>query len=317
MTSARFDPMSASGGSKAIVAAFLANMGIAAAKFLGFVVTGSSSMLAESIHSVADSGNQALLVLGRKRGRRERDDAHPFGHGRERYFWAFVVALVLFTLGAVFSIYEGIHKLQHPEHLESAQWAIGILLVAICLEAYSFRTAIHESNQVRGPQGWASFIRRSRSPELPVLLLEDFGALVGLTLALTGVGLTVVTDDPMWDAIGTISIGSLLAVIAVVLATEMKSLLMGETATVEDQAKIIDAIEDAPSVESVIYVRTQHIGPDDILVGAKVDFDHGLSMAGVASAIDDVEARIRAAVPSATTIFLEPDILRSQPQNES
>ncbi len=309
--------MSATGGSKAIVAAFLANMGIAAAKFVGFIVTGSSSMLAESIHSVADSGNQALLVLGQKRGRRDRDDAHPFGHGRERYFWAFVVALVLFTLGAVFSIYEGIHKLQHPEHLESAEWAIGILLVAICLEGYSFRTAIHESNLVRGPQGWATFIRRSRSPELPVLLLEDFGALIGLTLALAGVGLTVLTDDPMWDAIGTISIGSLLAVIAVVLATEMKSLLMGETATVEDQAKIIDAIEDAPSVESVIYVRTQHIGPDDILVGAKVDFDHELSMSGVATAIDDVEARIRVAVPTATTIFVEPDILRSQPQNES
>ena len=305
--------MSTGGGSKAIVAAFLANMGIAVAKFIGFAVTGSSSMLAESIHSVADSGNQALLVLGNKRSLRERSDEHPFGHGRERYFWAFIVALVLFTLGATFSIYEGIHKLQHPEHLEDAWWAIGILLVAIGLESFSFRTAIGESNLVRGNQGWATFIRRSRAPELPVVLLEDFGALIGLGFALCGVGLTIVTDDPMWDAIGTICIGTLLGVIAVVLATEMKSLLMGETATVEDQAKILDAIEDAPSVVGVIYVRTQHLGPDDILVGAKLDLDHRLDTAGIADAIDDVEARIRAAVPTATTIFIEPDITRPQP----
>lgn len=305
--------MSTGGGSKAIVAAFLANMGIAVAKFVGFIVTGSSSMLAESIHSVADSGNQALLVLGNKRARRERDVKHPFGHGRERYFWAFIVALVLFTLGATFSIYEGIHKLQHPEQLEDAQWAIGILLVAIGLEAVSFRTAIGESNLVRGDQGWATFIRRSRAPELPVVLLEDFGALIGLALALCGVGLTVVTDDPMWDAIGTICIGTLLGVIAIVLATEMKSLLMGETATIEDQAKILDAIEDAPAVVSVIYVRTQHLGPDDILVGAKLDLDHGLNTTGIADAIDDIEARIRSAVPIATTIFIEPDITRPQP----
>ena len=317
MASASFDHMSADGGAKAIVAAFIANMGIAVAKFIGFLVTGSSSMLAESIHSVADSGNQALLVLGRKRGRRARDAAHPFGHGRERYFWAFVVALVLFTLGAAFSIYEGVHKLQHPEHLESAEWAIGILLVAICLEAYSFRTAIHESNLVRGRQGWATFIRRSRSPELPVVLLEDFGALIGLALALTGVSLTVITDDPMWDAIGTICIGSLLAVIAVVLASEMKSLLMGETATEEDQASIVEAIGSAPSVRSVIYVRTQHLGPDDILVAAKVDLDHELTVEGVAAAIDELERRVRAVVPAATMIFIEPDILRAQAQNES
>lgn len=305
--------MSTGGGSRAIVAAFLANMGIAVAKFIGFIVTGSSSMLAESIHSVADSGNQALLVLGNKRAARERDAEHPFGHGRERYFWAFVVALVLFTLGAVFSLYEGIHKLQHPELLESAQWAIGILLVAIALEAFSFRTAIHESNLIRGRQGWATFIRRSRAPELPVVLLEDFGALIGLTLALLGVGLTVLTDDPMWDAIGTICIGTLLAVIAVVLAVEMKSLLMGETATVEDEAKILDAIGSAPAVVGVIYLRTQHLGPDDILVGAKLDLDHALSVAGIADAIDDVERRIREAVPTATTIFIEPDITRPQP----
>lgn len=305
--------MSTGEGSRAIVAAFLANVGIALAKFVGFAVTGSSSMLAESVHSVADSGNQALLVMGKRRSTREADEAHPFGHGRERYFWAFVVALVLFTLGAVFSIYEGIHKLSHPEHLESAGWAIGILLVAIVLESLSFRTAISESNHHRGDHGWWAFIRHSRSPELPVVLLEDFGALIGLTLAFLGVSLTIVTDDPMWDAIGTIAIGSLLAIIAVTLAIEMKSLLMGETATAENERRIIGAIESAPSVIGVIYVRTQHLGPDDLLVGVKVDLDHDLSVPALADAIDDVEARIRGAVPIARTIFVEPDITRPEP----
>jgi cation diffusion facilitator family transporter len=305
--------MSTGGSSRAIVAAFLANVGIALSKFIGFLVTGSSSMLAESIHSVADSGNQALLALGQKRSAREADEKHQFGHGRERYFWAFVVALVLFTLGSVFSIFEGIRKFQHPEALESAGWAIGILFVAIVLESLSIRTAISESNPLRGEQGWAAFIRHSRNPELPVLLLEDFGALIGLALALAGVGLTIVTGNPRWDAVGTICIGSLLGVIAAVLATEMKSLLIGEGATDEDQTKIVEAIESAPAVLGVIYVRTQHMGPDDLLVGVKADLDHSLSVAGIADAINDVEARIRAAVPIATTIFIEPDITRPQP----
>ena len=302
--------MSTGGGSRAIIAAFLANMGIAAAKFVGFLITGSSSLLAESVHSVADSGNQGLLLLGKKRSVRKADVHHQFGYGSERYFWAFVVALVLFTLGAVFSIYEGFHKLQHPEHLESAGVAIVILLVAIALESYSLHTAVGEANQVRGNQGWWSFIHRSRGPELPVLLLEDLGALVGLSLALIGVGLTVVTDEPRWDAYGTISIGVLLAVIAVTLATEMKSLLIGEGATEEHQAKIVGAIESAPLVRGLIYLRTQHIGPDDLLVAAKVEFDHDLSVAGLAEAIDVVEARIRDEVDVVGAIFIEPDISR-------
>ncbi len=302
--------MSTGGGSRAIIAAFLANMGIAAAKFGGFLVTGSSSMLAESVHSVADSGNQGLLLLGKKRSVRAPTDQHQFGYGRERYFWSFVVALVLFTLGAVFSIYEGIHKLQHPEELESAGWAIGILLVAIVLESFSFHTAIREADLVRGSDSWWGFIRHSRGPELPVLLLEDFGALVGLTLALCGVGLTIVTDDPMWDAFGTISIGVLLAVIAVTLAVEMKSLLIGEGATPDDQRKITHAIESAPDVRGLIHLRTEHLGPDDLLVAAKVEFDHGLSVRRLAEAIDVVEERIRAEVTATGPIFIEPDIAR-------
>lgn len=235
-------------GNKAVVAALLANAGIAVAKFVGFAITGSASMLAESIHSVADSGNQGLLLLGGKRARKRADEEHPFGYGRERYFWAFVVALVLFSLGGAFATYEGISKIRQPHDVESPGVAIGILLFAILLETFSFRTAIVEANHVREGAPWWQFIRRSKNPELPVVLLEDLGALVGLGLALAAVVATLVTDDPLWDGIGTLSIGVLLSVIAVVLAMEMKSLLLGETADARVQAAIRAAIEGEPGV---------------------------------------------------------------------
>src|SRR5688500_2690734 len=229
-------------GTRAVVAALLANAGIAIAKFVGFIITGSASMLAESIHSAADSGNQGLLLLGGKRARRAADATHPFGYGRERYFWAFVVALVLFSLGGAFAIYEGISKIRHPHPVDSPEVAVGILVLAILLETFSFRTAVVEANHVRGDAGWWQFIRRSKNPELPVVLLEDLGALVGLVLALAAVGTTLATDDPIWDGIGTLSIGVLLTVIAIVLAIEMKSLLIGETADATVEASIRAAI---------------------------------------------------------------------------
>ena len=167
-------------GTRAVIAALLANVGIAVAKFVGFVITGSASMLAESIHSVADSGNQCLLLLGGRRARREADEAHPFGYGRERYFWAFIVALVLFSLGGAFAIFEGIEKIRHPHEVESPAVAIAILLFAVALETYSFRTAIVEADKIRGDASWWQFIRRSKNPELPVVLLEDLGAEIGL-----------------------------------------------------------------------------------------------------------------------------------------
>lgn len=300
--------MSAEGGTKAIVAALVANLGIAVSKFVAFVFTGSSSMLAESIHSVADSGNQGLLLLGKKRSVREKTPQHPFGYGRERYFYAFIVALVLFTVGAVFSLYEGIHKIQHPEEVRSPAWAFGVLIVAIGLESFSFRTAIVESNHVRGDQTWVQFIRRSKSPELPVVLLEDLGALVGLVLALIGVGLAVLTGDGIWDGIGTVSIGVLLAIIAVILAIETKSLLLGEGAGPEVEEQIVAALEATTEVDHVMHIKTQYMGPDELLVAAKIAVHHDETAADIANAINSAEAKIREQFPVARLIYLEPDI---------
>jgi len=303
--------MSTAGSTRAILAALAANAGIAAAKFVGYVITGSSSMLAESVHSVADTANQGLLLWGQRQARREADRLHPFGYGRSRYFYSFVVALVLFTLGSVFALYEGYHKISHPEPITSAPVAIAILVVAIGLESYSFRTAIVESRPLKGSSGWWRFIRTSRSPELPVVLLEDAGALIGLIFALTGVGLTVLTGNAVWDGIGTIGIGALLGVIAVILMVEMHSLLIGEGATPEQQHAIWEALEGTSHVDRVIHLRTQYLGPDEMLVGAKIALPPDCELATVAQVIDDAEARIREAVPAARVIYLEPDLDRA------
>ncbi len=284
--------MSASGGTRAIVAALVANAGIAVAKFVGYLITGSSSMLAESVHSVADTSNQGLLLLGGKRAKRAATSEHPFGYGRDRYFYSFVVALLLFSLGSVFALYEGIHKLEKPEALTSPLVAVAILLVAIGLETYSFRTAIVESRPLKGQGTWWQFIRQSKVPELPVVLLEDLGALVGLVLALLGVGLTVVTDNPVFDALGTICIGILLGVIAVILIIEMKSLLIGEGAAPPVLARIVAELE-AGAVERVIHIRTQYIGPEELLVAAKIALTPGMPVEDVARAIDAAESRVR------------------------
>ncbi|HBL08712.1 MAG TPA: cation transporter, partial [Acidimicrobiaceae bacterium] len=272
----------ATSGTRAVVTALAANLGLAVAKFVGFLVTRSASMLAESIHSATDSANQALLLLGARRARRPASAAHPFGYGRERYFWSFVVALVLFSAGAVFAVYEGISKVRHPHEIDNVGWAIGILLVGVLLEMWSLRTAVVEANRYRGDSSWRRFIVDSKQPELPVVLLEDIGALVGLLFALTAVGLAETTGDPRWDGVGTLAIGLLLGVIAIVLAREMQSLLIGESADDADLEAIRMAIESVPAVDRLIHLRTQHLGPDQILVGAKVAFDPGLDTAGVA-----------------------------------
>ena len=302
--------MAAGGGTKAIIAALAANAGIAAAKFVGFLITGSSSMLAESVHSVADTSNQGLLLLGQKTAQREADSRHPFGYGRDRYFYSFVVALLLFTLGSAFALYEGIHKVQHPEDLTSPIVAIAILSVAIGLETFSFRTAIVEARKVKGDVSWWRFIRQSKSPELPVVLLEDAGALFGLIFAFAGVGLSVITGDPVWDGIGTIVIGLLLGVIAIFLIVEMKSLLIGEGSNPVELRTITEELA-AGKVERVIHIRTQYIGPEELLVAAKVALPPGLPAADVAQAIDDAELRVRTKVPAARLIYLEPDLDRS------
>lgn len=295
-----------------MVAALSANLGIAVTKFVAFALTGSSAMLAESIHSVADSGNQVLLLVGGRRSRRGATPDHPFGYGRERYLYAFVVSVVLFVVGGLFALYEAYHKLIHPEAIDSWHWVpLVVLGTAIGLESLSFRTAIRETNKIRGGMTWGGFIRRAKVPELPVILLEDFAALVGLVLALLGVGLTLLTGNGIWDALGTGAIGILLVVVAIVLAIETKSLLIGEAPVEEQTAAIERAIIEGPEVERVIHLRAVHIGPEDVLVAVKVAVRHDDTAAAVARGIDAVEARIRAALPIARVIYIEPDILQA------
>ncbi|MEU3778186.1 cation diffusion facilitator family transporter [Streptomyces sp. NPDC032472] len=303
--------MSASGGTRAIVAALAANLAIAAAKFVAFVFSGSSSMLAESVHSLADSGNQGLLLLGGKKAKREATPQHPFGYGRERYIYAFLVSIVLFTVGGMFALYEGYDKIKHPHEIEAWYWPVGVLVFAIIAEGFSFKTAIKESNELRGGLSWGQFIKRAKAPELPVVLLEDAGALIGLLLALVGVGLALLTGDGVWDGIGTLAIGTLLILIAIVLAAETKSLLLGEAAGPEEVAKIAAALVDGDTVTRVIHMRTLHLGPEELLVAAKIAVQHDDTAAEVANAINAAEARIRTAVPIARVIYLEPDIYKS------
>ncbi|MEV1288689.1 cation diffusion facilitator family transporter [Micromonospora sp. NPDC049679] len=301
--------MSAGGGTKAIVAALMANLGIAVTKFIAWALTGSSSMLAESIHSVADSGNQALLLLGGRRAQRQATPQHPFGYGRERYIYAFIVSIVLFSVGGLFALYEAYHKWHEGGGITEYQWVpVVVLVIAIAMESYSFRTAIVESNRIRGNTSWKNFVRRAKAPELPVVLLEDLGALVGLVLALFGVSLTLITGNGKWDAAGTACIGVLLVVIAIILAVETKSLLLGEAGTPEHVRAIEKAITDGPEVERIIHMRTLHLGPEELLVAAKIAVRRSDTGEDIARNINETEVRIRQAVPIARVIYLEPDI---------
>ncbi len=292
----------------AILAALAANVGIALAKFVGFLLTGSSSLLAESIHSLADASNQGLLFLGGRRAKRPPTPLHPFGYGRSRYFWAFVVSVVLFSLGGLFSVYEGYHKIAEPEEVESPAIAFAIFAVAIVFEGFALRSAMGHAQTERGERSWVEYVKTSRSPELPVLLLEDTGALIGLGFATAGVALATLTGNAVYDGIGTLMIGLVLVAIAGILAREMKSLLIGEAADAHTIRRIEAELTEGPDVRQVIHMLTQHLGPEELLVGARVEFDPALSMAQLADAIDACEARVRAAVPIATVIYLEPDI---------
>jgi cation diffusion facilitator family transporter len=302
--------MSASGGTRSVIAALLANTGIAISKFVAFFVTGSTSMLSEAIHSVADSLNQVLLLIGGKRSKREATEKYQFGYGRVRYVYGFIVAIVLFLIGGLYSAYEGWHKWTHPEHIENANIAFGVLIIAIILESLSFRTAIKEANHARGNRSMAKFIRDARQPELPVILLEDFGALIGLIFALTGVSLAVVTSDGRWDGLGAISIGILLIIIAIILVREMSSMLIGEAALPEEVEAVRNAIIGAPIVASVIHLRTLHVGPEELLVAAKIAVAENSSAEQIVRGIDEAEKMLRAAVPTAKFVFLEPDFQR-------
>jgi cation diffusion facilitator family transporter len=298
-------------GLRSVFAALAANVGIAITKFVAFLITGSASMLAESIHSVADSGNEALLLLGRSRSERTATREHPFGFGRERYFYGFIVAVVLFTVGAVFSIYDGTHKILQPGPIDSPIVALVVLAAAMGMELFSLRTAVRESRPARGEQSWFRFIRRSKAPELPTILLEDTAAVIGLMFAAAGVGLSEITGNDVWDGIGSIAIGTLLACVAVILAIEMKSLLIGESAGAETERAIVAALEAGAEVERVIHLRTVHIGPDELLVAAKIAVTRCQAAQEIVAGIDAAERRVRQAVPIAHVIYLEPDLYQA------
>ena len=304
------------GAARAIVAAFLANLGIALAKFVAFAVTGAASMLAEGVHSIADTGNQGLLFVGARRAQKPATRAHPFGFARERYFWSFVVAVVLFTAGSLFALMEGVDKLRHPHTLESWPWAVGTLAAAFALEAFSLRTAVRESRELKGELAWPGFIRYAKVPELPVVLLEDTGALLGLAFALAGVGLAEITGNARFDALGSMAIGVLLGCIAFVLAVEMKSLLIGEAAAPHVQEAICAALEGTAGIGRVIHLRTEHLGPEDLLVVAKIAVDPTLPTGETVVLIDRAEAAVRATVPEARLMFLEPDVDRRMPSRD-
>ena len=311
--------MSTSGGTKAVVAALAANTGIAVTKFAAWALTQSASMLAEAIHSVADAGNQALLLVGGKRAEREATEEHPFGYGRERYVYAFIVSIVLFSVGGLFALYEAYHKLVelsegHGEGgLLESRWKyvpLVVLGLAIVMEGFSFRTAILETNKVRGSHSWWAFIRRAKAPELPVILLEDLAALLGLTVAFAGVGLALLTHNLYFDVVGSAVIGALLVAVAVILGIEVKSLLVGEAATPQAVTRIRDAVASVPGIEQVIHLKTLHVAPEELLVAAKIAVPPGVAAADVAETINAAERALRAAEPMATQVFLEPDIHR-------
>ena len=297
------------GGKKAILAAFTANLGIAIMKFVAFLFTGAASLLAESIHSLADTGNQALLLVGSKKSLKDPTAEHPFGFGPERYFWSFVVALVLFSIGGLFALYEGITKVMDPHHVDDPIWGFIVLSVAVVLEIFSLRTAVIETKKIKGEQSYWSFIKNAKIPELPVVLLEDIGALLGLVFALLGLSVATITDDSRFDAIGSISVGLLLIIIAIILAVEMKSLLIGESVDSKVQSKIRAAVLEGGEAKSIIHIRTMHLGPEDILIGIKIE-SNAKNLNEVANGIDAIEKRIRNSVPGALTIYIEPDILK-------
>jgi cation diffusion facilitator family transporter len=300
--------MSASGGNKAIIAAFSANLGIAITKFIAWAFSGSTSMLAEGVHSIADSGNQLLLLFGGRQAKKKADKSHPFGYGRERYVYAFVVSIILFSVGGVFSLYEGIEKLQHPHPIEVWWLPLLVLVIAICMESYSLRTAVHESRPLKGEESWFGFIRRAKAPELPVVLLEDVAALTGLVFALFGVGLSIITGNGIWDAVGTLLIGLLLITVAIILGIETKSLLVGEGATDADAAAIERAIVSGDDAPRIIHMKTLYLGPDELMVAAKLGMASDQRLTEVAAATNAIEARIRAAVPAARVIYIEADV---------
>ena len=292
--------MAAGNSTKVVVAALLANAGIAVAKGIAATVTGSGAMLAETIHSVADSGNQALLLLGAKRAKRPPDRKHPFGYGSEKYFWAFIVALVLFSLGALFSLYEGVHKLLHPEKLSSVGWAVGVLVTGLVLEGASFWIAHKEVAKARRGRDFWDYFAHAKDPSMPLVYLEDFGALIGLAVALAGVCLSHYGGYVWADGAATVCIGVLLGGIALIMFRRCHQLLIGEAGSPVDACEILEAADRVEGIGKVLELKTLQIGPEYLIVGLEVE------LLGGPEAVDQLEVEIRRRVPMAKYIAVEP-----------
>jgi cation diffusion facilitator family transporter len=301
----------------AVITALAANVAVAVAKFGASAITGSSAMLAESLHSLADSVNEILLLVGARRSRRPADLRHPFGHARYRYVYAYVVSLTVFWLGGVLAVVEGISHLAVHEALVDPRWAFAVLGVSAVLDGWSLRTTVRAGRPTKGALSWRRLLQVTKVPEIIVVFLEDLGALIGIGIALIGVTLTTVTADGTWDAVASIAIGALLMTIGLLVNRETQSLLVGESASVEVVAAIRDAIASTDGIDAVMDLRTIHVGPDDLVVAASVSIDPSQNAVGIARSIAEAEARVRRVAPFRTVMYLEPRVRELGPEGAS
>jgi len=292
----------------AVLVALAANLAVAAAKLGAFLITRSSALLAESLHSLADSANEILLLVGARRSSRPADRRHPFGHARFRYVYAFLVSLTVFWIGGVFAVVEGIAHLASSEPIEDPRWAFGVLAIGALLDGWSLRTTLRSGRSAKGLMSWRQLVRVTKAPELIVIFLEDLGALIGISIAAIGVGLATITGVVVWDAIASIAIGLLLMAIGLVVNRETQSLLLGESATAEMETRIRDAIATTAGIDGVVNLRTIHLGPDDLVIAAAITVDGATDATAIAKSIVDAEASVRAAMPFRTVIYLEPRV---------
>ncbi len=292
----------------ALLTALGANIAVAIAKGIAAATTGSSAVLAEALHSVADSVNEILLIVGARRAGRPADLRHPFGHGRYRYLYAFVVSLAVFWIGGFLSVVEGVNHLVAPEELSDPRWAFGVLALAALLDGWSLRTTKLAWRGAKGDLSWRQVIRETKAPDLIVVFLEDVGALAGVTIAAVGVALTTVTHDGIWDAMASIAIGLLLMAIGLVVNRETQSLLIGEAASDELVAAIREAIAATRGIDGIRELRTIHVGPDDLVVAVGVWVDAASSASAITRSIDTAERRVLEVSPFRTVVSIEPRV---------
>ena len=293
---------------RAVLTALVANLLVAGAKLGAFALTASSALLAESLHSFADTANEVLLLVGARRSTRPADLRHPFGHARYRYVYAFLVSLTVFWIGGVLAVIEGLVHLASDEPIVDPAWAFAVLVLGAVLDGWSLRTTVRAGRPAKGVLSWKQLMRTTKAPELIVVFLEDLGALVGIAIAAVGVGLATITGAPVWDAVASIAIGLLLMAIGLVVNRETQSLLLGESASKDVEATIREAIAATPGIDGVVNFRTIHIGPDDLVVASGIVVDQAMEAAAIAQAIDAAEERVRAGLPYRTVIYLEPRV---------